>query len=560
MEVEYGEEVDTTTPRSPFWLQSSTTNTTRIQRSLSSLFFNSFVLIMCLLVFAVASMVYIIIPSIIIHHSSSSSSAHDDDDDHMIIFKPNYYMFKTSSWDSINLLLVFIALLFGFLARNINNDDENMKSLDNPSDPAGAPINSPEKLVPHQWYDLNDQDFKSNNGLRRQRTSSSYPDLRELSPPWNHSDAAVDPWRFPDDTHLNYYQVSESNRNYLRHRSRRYQPSGIQENLSTPSFPPLPEQPAHAVKKKSRRVHHSVGLEGGSGTGSPEVDSLEKKVGRGERKRGTTGEKTRARSSEPSRVLSPVIGLLTEPSSPPPVSPLIERKRNSGNATKDLFSSFYHKKKNKLQRRRSVDNLGALISPNSRPLAPSPSLPSSSDINNLIQFKKENKKKFLSVTFGPPTPPPPPPNANRAPRPSVTRVAPFVTDRPKVPLMFTGLLNGIIDDSSSGGESPMKNIPPPPPLPPFKMPDWKFAVEGDFVRFQSTLSSRSVSPDGEEARSPSSDMDATATTTALTPPLFCPSPDVDTKADSFIARFRAGLKLERMSKLGPGADLDPNAS
>ncbi|KAL8246966.1 hypothetical protein R6Q59_008182 [Mikania micrantha] len=41
---------------------------------------------------------------------------------------------------------------------------------------------------------------------------------------------------------------------------------------------------------------------------------------------------------------------------------------------------------------------------------------------------------------------------------------------------------------SSGGESPLKQIPLPPPLPPFKMPDWKFAVEGDFVRLQSTLS------------------------------------------------------------------------
>ncbi|KAD7479310.1 hypothetical protein E3N88_02446 [Mikania micrantha] len=48
--------------------------------------------------------------------------------------------------------------------------------------------------------------------------------------------------------------------------------------------------------------------------------------------------------------------------------------------------------------------------------------------------------------------------------------------------------NLVIDDSSSGGESPLKQIPLPPPLPPFKMPDWKFAVEGDFVRLQSTLS------------------------------------------------------------------------
>ncbi|PWA63962.1 hypothetical protein CTI12_AA341260 [Artemisia annua] len=65
--------------------------------------------------------------------------------------------------------------------------------------------------------------------------------------------------------------------------------------------------------------------------------------------------------------------------------------------------------------------------------------------------------------------------------------------------------NGI-DDSSSGGESPMSRIPPPPPMPPFKMPDWKFPVEGDYVRVQSTLNSDCESPNGDGSQSPLSAM------------------------------------------------------
>ncbi|KAI3786184.1 hypothetical protein L1987_45316 [Smallanthus sonchifolius] len=476
------------TPRSPFWIQ-TTTN----RRGLSSLFFNSFVLIIFLLLFAVLSMVFII-PSLIDLSSN--------------IFRPNLVK---RSWDSINLVLVLVALLFGFLSRNISNDEK--LNFDNE-----API---------IMYDLQDQSVNSAIGLRRQRTSVSYPDLRELSPPWNHR--AVDPWRFSDDTHLNYYL--ESNRNSFRQRNRREYNFTIQDvenhNFYTPPpQPPSPSQkPAIPVKQKTKRVYRNVAIDDGdrsSGSGTGKMLSLESESSE---QKGGRDEKRRARSSEPRKILSPVIDPFPEPTSPPPDSPLTERKRNDGNATKDFYTSFYHKKKKKRQRDRSVDNLGALLHHSQPPAG----------------------------KFQPPAPPPlpaPPRTAKFAPRAAITRVAPFITDKPGTPFMTTSF-NGI-EDSSSGGESPMKQIPPPPPLPPFKMPDWKFAVEGDFVRLQSTLSSRSASPDGDEARSPSSDVDTTAAAA-----LFCPRPDVDTKADSFIAKFRAGLKLERMSKLGPGPGSGP---
>lgn len=115
-----------------------------------------------------------------------------------------------------------------------------------------------------------------------------------------------------------------------------------------------------------------------------------------------------------------------------------------------------------------------------------------------------------------------------------------------------------------GNESPLIPIPPPPPPPPFKMPAWKFVVQGDYVRLESISSSRSGSPDldeVEEKNDSSSEMKGGDASNQL----FCPSPDVNTKADNFIARFRAGLKLEKMnsakekgkSKLGPERSPSP---
>ncbi|KAK1434222.1 hypothetical protein QVD17_11141 [Tagetes erecta] len=504
---EYEEE-----PRSPpFWLE-----TTKSSLTPSSIFFNSFVLIIFLLLFALIS-ILIIIPSLIQFSSN--------------IFRPSLVK---RSWDSINLVLVLMALVFGFLSRNITSSNHEKLDFDNgyhrtdPELSTGAPI----------MYHLQDQSTNSAIGLRRQRTSVSYPDLRELSPPSNHY--SDDPWRFSDDTHFNYYRVLETNRNLFR------------------------QQSTNPVKQKTKRVYRNVAVDDGersssaSGTGnmlSPETESSEKNGGK--------HVKRRARSSEPKRLLTSVLVPVPDSSSPPSVSP-------ASDAKKDFFTSFYHKKKKKRQRDRSVDNLGSLLAHSQPPLVkfpapvpPPPPPPPLVQHSSLFPSKKENPKKFIAITLPPPSPPPPPPltttvtaarGGNYVPRASITRLAPFVSDKPGASLMPCGF-NGI-DDSSSGGESPMKRIPPPPPLPPFKMPDWKFAVEGDFVRLQSTLSSRSASPDGDEARSPSSDVDTAATAMEL----FFPSPDVDIKADSFIARFRAGLKLERMSKLGPGPGSGPNNS
>ncbi|KAI3759774.1 hypothetical protein L6452_07824 [Arctium lappa] len=535
--MDEAEEDEEKTPRSPFWLQ-TTTNLTRIQRyrrRLSTIFFNSVVFIIFLLILALLSILFII-PSLI---------------------QSSHHIFK-KSWDSINLIIVLIALAFGFLARNINNDEklslENGFDRSRPELSARAPVVSPASSDHRQWGDFQDQEMNWNIGLRRERTSSSYPDLRELSPPWNHRGAASGDRRFSDDTHLDYYRGLESDRNYLRQQSRLEQEAYGGLLPEQPPEPPCLPPHTVVVKKKMKGMCYNIGGEGSVSpvTGkvlSPENEPAEYGGGRRERRRGD-GERRRARSSEPRKILPPMIAPVPESLSPAPVSPL----------TKGFFTSFYHKKKKRRQKNRSVDDLYSLSHHSPPPAVRfQPPPPPPSVLRNSLPTKKEKQKKIIIVT---PAPAPPRRRSEARPSPTtITRVAPFLTDKPRVPLTMTGF--NAIDDSSSGGDSPMKNIPPPPPLPPFKMPDWKFAVEGDFVRLHSTLSSRSVSPDGDEAHSPTSDVEASASAVTMTPTLLYPSPDVDIKADSFIARFKAGLKLEKiislnqnqsigMSKLGPG--------
>ncbi|KAI3775127.1 hypothetical protein L1987_49695 [Smallanthus sonchifolius] len=572
------------TPRTPFWIQ-STTNVRRVdlyRRRASSLLFNSGVLIILLLLLAILSMVFII-PSII------SFTSH--------YLKPNLVK---RSWDSINLVLVLLALAFGFLSRNINNNDDKSRS-DNGFNRSGsdlstgAPISSPMTSTPNRWYDFPEQPI---SGLRRYRSTSSYPDLRELSPSWNRR--VEPPWRFSDDTRLNSVRVL----NYDRHYFRRENDLGIkdfdtvvdlakEDSYVPPSQPSIPENesispPPQPLPPQSQpeaviRTYHSVAADDGEKGSSLEVNKVlspekenDSPENQDSERRGEIGigkrgkrERRRARSSEPTKLVSTSNDLAPEillgfQDSEQKTSK--ERKRTGANATKEFFTSFYQKKKKKRQRQRSVDNLDILLHHSQSPVKfqlpppsppppppPPPPLPPSI-LNNLFTSKKERRKKTSSST--PPVPPPPPPA--RAPNPTVTRVSPFVTEKPKVPVKMSSFNS--IDDSSSGGESPMRRIPPPPPMPPFKMPDWKFAIEGDYVRVQSTLSSGSLSPDGDEAQSPSS---------AVASPAFCPSPDVNTKADKFIERFRAGLKLEkinsfnqnqrnRMSNLGPGPGPSPS--
>ncbi|GLT45038.1 hypothetical protein SLA2020_189030 [Shorea laevis] len=161
---------------------------------------------------------------------------------------------------------------------------------------------------------------------------------------------------------------------------------------------------------------------------------------------------------------------------------------------------------------------------------------------------KRSKQK-THIPSPPPAPPTPPPEPSRRRTPSSSGKPPLPT---KANTFYEENLN-------SGGQSPLIPMPPPPPPPPFKIPDIKFVSRGGFVRLGSANSSRcsspeleddvDISPNKEDPENVSSvgggDSDAATTGGSV----FCPSPDVNVKADTFIARFRDGLKLEKMNSL-----------
>lgn len=87
----------------------------------------------------------------------------------------------------------------------------------------------------------------------------------------------------------------------------------------------------------------------------------------------------------------------------------------------------------------------------------------------------------------------------------------------------------------------------------------KFVVRGDFVKIRSNQSSRCSSPEREDiinASETTINNDAvtdavndTVNDSVMDPNVFCPSPDVNVKAATFIARLRGEWRLEKLNSL-----------
>lgn len=564
----------------PFWLQNTTDlrRTERLRNRLSSLFFNAGLLLIILLVTAGFFLVFIV-PSI------------------LSIFRPSNVK---KSWDSVNVVLVLVAVIFGFLSRNKNEDrnpneyqqiaspiNRNEVQKSNPSTPNSRwfnEIRNPNPTTPRTWFDNVDRNSISNQsnnggggGLRR--TFSSYPDLCEVSPRWV---SAEDHWRFYDDTHVDTYRFSDHGQLHRR-RSWREVDRSLEPEIKTmyedplesnkvPTFTPPasipppspPSPPAPIYEEKVKRASHSV-----------------------PRKKERASKRRENHEQEANTVIMAPATLPPPPPPPPPPLPQYvkprntksDRKRGGASATKEFINSLYHKKKRK-NRSKSVDNFDALLhkseppplhfqrpASSTPPPPPPPPPPPSSLFQNLFTSKKARRKRNA-----PPPPPPPPPPVKAVPvrisRPN-TQNAP-ITRTPAAKPVKVRSFDSVEENSNSGGESPLIPIPPPPPPPPFfRKHAWKFVVQGDYVRIDSTVSSRSGSPELEDIDStdstPTAEDVGDGERTAFAPsPLFCPSPDVDTKAENFISKFRAGLKLEKinsfkkndqgrsLSNLGPG--------
>ncbi|KAL7136812.1 hypothetical protein ABFS83_10G055000 [Erythranthe nasuta] len=171
---------------------------------------------------------------------------------------------------------------------------------------------------------------------------------------------------------------------------------------------------------------------------------------------------------------------------------------------------------------------------------PPPPPPPPSILNSL--FKNGGKSRRFSknaITSPPPPPPPPPPPAEPPRRRQIN------TGKPPLPTKPSAQYH---ESTTIAPPSPLIPLPPPPP--PFRMKATKFIAQGDFVRIHSENSSRCSSPEPEDADDVMSVKSADGIDSiGGGPTITCPSPDVNTKADNFIARLRDEWRLEKMHSM-----------
>ncbi|CAM8983198.1 unnamed protein product [Rhodiola kirilowii] len=271
------------------------------------------------------------------------------------------------------------------------------------------------------------------------------------------------------------------------------------------------------------------------------------------------------------------------PPSPPNVVPTIipsdqnqklgKKERKKSSAKKEIamvWASIYKRKKKQHQPQQQQQQLGRADSgnyngisqlfsepdststsqlfppPSPAPPPPPPPPPPHNVFHSLFRKSGGNKsKKIYSVSAPPPPPPPPPPRYSfgTPPRQSLSTGKPPL---PKRPSNYSKGEYGYLNNS--GSQSPMFDIPRPPPLPPFNVPETKFVVRGGYAKIKSNASSRSGSPEPYEFdsdslinESPGGEVPRAAA--------FCPSPDVNAKADTFIARLRGEWRMEKMNSV-----------
>lgn len=430
------------------------------------------------------------------------------------------------SWDSINILLVLFAILCGVFARK--NDEKKDELPENHGSGGSVVMGKTRESISHGLFEFSDRkvyDQPTRSGsVRLRRSSSSYPDLRQESL-WGVGD---DRRRFFDDFEVNKYRSPASSDYAHRHREGEIDTFAVRSPpSSSPAPPPAPPPPPPAPppilhQLKPRRSYETVA-----------------------RKEKTSNQIKKSRS----------------PPAPPPPPPRVPvghyseqqtgktgRRRKSG-ATKDIatvFVSLYNQTRKKKKQRTKTIHENAVQSPPSAttptpPPPPAPPLPPPSMLHNL--FRKGNKSKRIHSVSAPPPPPPPPPpprSLNRkshipVPAPPRDTTRRRASGRPPLPARTSSFYDRD-DIPNSGGQSPIIPMPPPPPPPPppFRMPEQKF------VRVQSAHSSRCSSPE-RDVVDVQSGMDGGS--------LFCPSPDVNIKADTFIAQLHDKWRLEKINSL-----------
>ncbi|KAJ7963219.1 putative Hydroxyproline-rich glycoprotein family protein [Quillaja saponaria] len=553
----------------PFWLQTTDGadrrrrqhlhRRHRLRRSYSSSLFSNYCSLVILLLVIALAFILIVIPTLI------SFISH--------IFQPQLVQKR---WEYLNTILVLFAVVCGFLNRNTN---ENTNSLPQDDQPIKS---SPSTSCP--WFDQY-SDRTAYNTNHRLRSSRSYPDLLQESS-WITGDD--ERWKFHDDTHLRSFHVLDVDQQQQLHHDR---PSLRQEifeekedlgvkyitvetsvirtdktSRATPQKPPSspPPKVVQRNEKPIQAIRQTEKDEASSSTPQrPQPSQLSpppKVVGR---TRKPTGQKEKGKNKEIND--SEVKNFQPSPSTQPPPPPLqavfqqIEEKsggneRKRGIATKDIFTSLGKNKK----RQKIIENLEAIQKSPVPPLTRSPPSrppPPPSMFHNLPNRKKPKQKKIH-----PPKPQSVPVISTGMTSKTNSNVRPFTAQKPpRQPIKEK------LNSENASPESRMPPSSPPllsPPLPQFNIPAWKFRVEGDFIRVNSYNSSRSGSPDlkdgeGSSSSSKMGQSDGREGSSGSTTPLFCSSPDIDTKANNFIEKVNARLRLEKINSRRAKLNLGP---
>ncbi|XP_064959373.1 verprolin-like [Musa acuminata AAA Group] len=499
-----------------------------------------------------------------------------------------------SGWDTVNFVLVLFAILCGVLGRWNAGDDAD---------------STPSASSPNQWFtnqvaqvsypDPAAADHAA--GIRRMRNSSSYPDLRQEAA-WGGPSVAEE-WRCYDDIQL--YRRKPDSRGWERHSFReqeaktipvdtfvlrRSPPPGLR---SPPSPPPLAAAQRLPRRRSMHKLPESVAEKDAifeSGKPQPQSPpptaqtrhrlrrgrSLEKLPAR-EVERDTNHETRhrRRRSLEdlpnweveqdwslgPQRSNRPP---RAPPPPPPPLPPPPSHEKNShkkknGGGAKDIaaaIASFYQKKKkkgSKTKRNHSDISLYFETSSSPPPPPPPPPPPSSSVFHSLFSHKKSKNRRIHSLSASPPPPPPPPPPPLSSTRRSKKQTSSPPSPPPPPPTRRSEkqvLLpppppppaprGNLYKKKATCNHSDFPFAPPsplnPPPSPPPPPPAAASVSQEEVAKSKSKRFGGADANVGERG--------AVAGTA-----VFCPSPDVNNKADLFIARFRAGLKLEKLNSI-----------
>ncbi|KAL3642901.1 hypothetical protein CASFOL_013716 [Castilleja foliolosa] len=320
-----------------------------------------------------------------------------------------------------------------------------------------------------------------------------------------------------------------------------------QRPAPAPPPPPPPPPEFQLPEIVSEKVHRRK-----SGGATKEIATAIASLYKGQGKRKRRGKSRNISSSSAAAQNSSPPSVKEPQSAPPPQLPRMPPPPPPPPPSKLLQNLF--KKSSKSKRVHSVPT----TSPSPPP--PPPPLPPNWIFNSLIKTVGIKSKRFLQPPPIPPPPPPPstirkpmfknpitappaPPPPPQLPQSDPSQRRHLNIGKPPKP---TKAKPQDYEDNKVFIAPPSPLIPLPPPPPPFRMTKARFVAQGDFVRIRSAHSSRCSSPELEDFDVQSVKSDGGD---SVGHSLLCPSPDVNLKADTFIARLRGEWRLEKINSV-----------